>query len=161
DEAYLAVNERAMMSGLIDIVDLELKQPAIIRDPLIAKAKQQNIHTIISNHDFEKTPAKEEMINRLREAELVGASMAKIAVTPKNSQDLLHLLSVTNKMSDIIKIPLITMSMGGLGLISRLTGEIFGSAVTFGSIGPSSAPGQIDFEILSSFLDYIHQNVTK
>lgn len=160
DKEYLLINEKAMMSGLIDVVDIELRQPFVIREPLIAKAKQQGIHTIISNHDFEKTPAKEEMINRLREAELIGASIAKIAVTPKNSKDILNLLSVTNKMKDVINIPLVTMSMGGLGLVSRLTGEIFGSSITFGSIGTGSAPGQIDYETLSSLLDVIHQNIT-
>lgn len=161
DQAYLSINEKAMMSGLIDFVDLELKLPAIIRDPLIAKAKQQGIHTIISNHDFEKTPAREELINRLKEAELIGASVAKIAVTPKQAQDVLTLLSVTNKMNDMINIPLITMSMGGLGLVSRLTGEIFGSAVTFGTAGQASAPGQLDSETLSTILTVIHQNFTK
>lgn len=161
DQDYLAINERAMMSGLIDFVDLELKQPPIIRDPLIAKAKQQGIHTIISNHDFEKTPAKEEMINRLKEAELVGASLAKIAVTPKDAQDVLTLLYVTNKMSKVIQIPLITMSMGGIGLVTRLTGEIFGSAITFGTEGVASAPGQIDSSTLSTVLDVIHDNFTE
>ncbi|WP_440894889.1 type I 3-dehydroquinate dehydratase [Amphibacillus sp. Q70] len=161
DQDYLAINEKAMMSNLIDFVDLELKQPVVIRDPLIAKAKQQGVHTIISNHDFEKTPANEELINRLKEAELIGASVAKIAVTPTNTQDVLRLLSVTNKMKDMINIPLITMSMGGVGLVTRLMGEVFGSAVTFGAAGQASAPGQIDSETLSTILNVIHQNFTK
>lgn len=161
DQEYLLINEKAMMSGLIDLVDIELKLPAVIRNPLIAKAKQQGIATIISNHDFDKTPAKEEMINRLKEAELVGASIAKLAVTPNSSTDVLSLLTVTNKMKDIIKIPLVTMSMGGLGVMTRLTGEIFGSSITFGTAGQISAPGQIEQATLSTVLDVIHENVTK
>ena len=161
DQEYLLLNEKAMMSGLIDLVDIELKLPVVIRNPLIAKAKQQGIATIISNHNFEKTPAQEEMINRLKEAELIGASIAKLAVMPNNSTDVLSLLSVTNKLKDIIKIPLVTMSMGGLGVMTRLTGEIFGSSMTFGTIGQASAPGQIDQATLSTVLDVIHENVTK
>ncbi|HHU18698.1 MAG TPA: type I 3-dehydroquinate dehydratase [Bacilli bacterium] len=161
DQEYLLFNEKAMMSGLIDLVDIELKLPVVIRNPLIAKAKQQGIATIISNHDFGKTPAQEEMINRLKEAELIGASIAKLAVMPNNSTDVLSLLSVTNKLKDIIKIPLVTMSMGGFGVMTRLAGEIFGSSMTFGTVGQASAPGQIDHETLSTVLDVIHENVTK
>src|SRR5690554_3171972 len=161
DQEYLMINERAMMSGLIDLVDIELKLPVVIRNPLIAKAKQQGIATIISNHDFDKTPAQEEMINRLREAELIGASIAKLAVMPKNSHDVLSILTVTNKMKSILKIPLVTMSMGGIGLMTRLSGELFGSTITFGSAGQVSAPGQIDFTNLSTVLDIIHENITK
>lgn len=161
DQEYLSLNEKAMMSGLIDLVDIELKLQAVIRNPLIAKAKQQGVATIISNHDFEKTPAKEEMINRLKEAELVGASIAKLAVTPNSSTDVLSLLTVTNKMKDIIKIPLVTMSMGGLGMVSRLAGEVFGSSITFGTAGKISAPGQIEQATLSTVLDVIHENITK
>src|SRR5690625_4209985 len=139
-----------MMLDFIDLIDIQLKLPVVIRNPLIAKAKQQGIATIISNHNFEKTPAQEEMINRLKEAELIGASIAKLAVMPNNSTDVLSLLSVTNKLKDIIKIPLVTMSMGGLGVMTRLTGEIFGSSMTFGTIGQASAPGQIDQATLST-----------
>ena len=35
------------------------------------------------------------------------------------------------------------MSMGKLGVISRICGEVFGSAVTFGTAGKASAPGQL------------------
>ena len=51
------------------------------------------------------------------------------------------------------------MSMGGTGLISRLCGEVFGSALTFGAVGKVSAPGQINAEDLRSVLNLIHQNL--
>ena len=49
--------------------------------------------------------------------------------------------------------------MGGTGLISRLCGEVFGSALTFGAVGKVSAPGQINAEDLRSVLNLIHQNL--
>ena len=52
--------------------------------------------------------------------------------------------------------PVITMSMGGTGLISRLCGEVFGSACTFGAVGKASAPGQIGASDLGTVLDLIH-----
>ena len=52
--------------------------------------------------------------------------------------------------------PFITMSMAGTGMISRLSGECFGSALTFGAAGKASAPGQIDVNSLKTVLDIIH-----
>ena len=51
--------------------------------------------------------------------------------------------------------PMITISMGQLGLLSRLTGQIFGSCITFASMGEASAPGQIDAEELKEALAFI------
>ena len=43
-----------------------------------------------------------------------------------------------------------------MGSISRMVGEIFGSAVTFGVGNKSSAPGQIESTILKQILQIIH-----
>lgn len=51
--------------------------------------------------------------------------------------------------------PVITISMGKLGVASRLCGEVFGSAMTFASAGDSSAPGQISFDVMNLVLDSI------
>ena len=50
------------------------------------------------------------------------------------------------------------MSMGQMGVISRLCGERFGSAVTFGSAQSASAPGQIPAQQLRQTLTLLHQN---
>ena len=55
--------------------------------------------------------------------------------------------------------PVLTMSMSGLGSITRLTGEVFSSCATFGSVGKSSAPGQIPLEKLITVLDTIHDSL--
>jgi 3-dehydroquinate dehydratase-1 len=55
--------------------------------------------------------------------------------------------------------PVITMSMSAAGVTSRLTGESFGSALTFGAAKKASAPGQIGVEDLNQVLDIIHRAV--
>jgi len=54
--------------------------------------------------------------------------------------------------------PVITMSMGGTGVISRLSGEVFGSALTFALAGQASAPGQIEVARLKEVLKVIHDS---
>ena len=55
--------------------------------------------------------------------------------------------------------PIITMSMAGTGVVSRLTGETFGSALTFGAASKASAPGQIGVNELKQVLDIIHSSL--
>ena len=55
--------------------------------------------------------------------------------------------------------PVITMAMGALGLISRLAGETFGSALTFGAGEKASAPGQIPAKQLKDVSDIIHEHI--
>ena len=50
------------------------------------------------------------------------------------------------------------MSMGQLGMISRVTGQLFGSALTFGSAQQASAPGQLSVQVLRNYLKTFEQN---
>ena len=47
------------------------------------------------------------------------------------------------------------MSMGKLGGVSRVTGRLFGSAMTFGSVGQASAPGQIAVRQLREMMNIL------
>ena len=62
----------------------------------------------------------------------LGADIPKIAVMPQCKKDVLTLLEATREMAEEhADRPIITMSMAGTGLISRLCGEVFGSATYF------------------------------
>jgi 3-dehydroquinate dehydratase-1 len=74
----------------------------------------------------------------------MGADIAKVAVMPKDYADVLTLLSATLKArKGAVKVPIVTMSMGSEGGITRLAGGLFGSDITFAIGKESSAPGQI------------------
>jgi len=49
--------------------------------------------------------------------------------------------------------------MAGTGLISRLCGEVFGSALTFGAVGKASAPGQMNASDLREILTLIDKSI--
>ena len=79
---------------------------------------------------------------------------------PQLKEDVLSLLAATLEMSEhYAKGPVITMSMSGAGVVSRLAGETFGSAVTYGAVGKQSAPGQVDAASLKKVLDVIHESL--
>lgn len=115
------------------------------------------VTVIGSYHDFEKTPPMADITKRLVLMRRLGADIPKMAVMPQTQEDVLALMTATwetKKMLD--PLPVITMSMGGMGLISRVAGESFGSAVTFGCMGKPSAPGQIEADQLQQMLTVLH-----
>lgn len=62
---------------------------------------------------------------------------------PQSVDDVLTLLTATNQARQTLSQPVITMSMGDLGKVSRLAGEVFGSCLSFATVGAGSAPGQM------------------
>ncbi|WP_144552989.1 type I 3-dehydroquinate dehydratase [Bacillus sp. X1(2014)] len=157
---YLGLNEAIAETGLVDIIDVELFNDENEVKKLIEDAHAKNVFVIISNHDFHKTPSKEEIIFRLRKAQELGGDIPKIAVMPISSADVLTLLDATNTMKEqYADRPFITMSMAGKGVISRLAGEVFGSALTFGAAKKASAPGQIAVKELRNVLTLLHESL--
>ncbi|MCM2536185.1 type I 3-dehydroquinate dehydratase [Neobacillus pocheonensis] len=157
---YMELNRLVAESGLVDIIDVELFNDEKAVKTLIEAAHANNVFVIISNHDFDKTPAKEEIVSRLRKAQELGGDLPKIAVMPTNTSDVLILLDATNTMNEqYADRPIITMSMAGKGVISRLAGEVFGSAMTFGAAKKASAPGQVPVTELRKFLELVHTNL--
>ena len=97
------------------------------------------------------------MKRRYEQMEAWGADILKLAVMPQTTEDLLTLLTVCKDASRASNHPVVAISMGGLGLESRICGEAFGSAMTFGCLGKPSAPGQMEVEQLAQVLQAIHQ----
>ncbi|AEB75144.1 type I 3-dehydroquinate dehydratase [Clostridium botulinum] len=158
DEFYFKLNTEVSKMGLIDAIDIELFSEKILE--LVKIAHSNKIKVIMSNHDFDKTPKKEEIISRLLKMQELGADVTKIAVMPKCSSDVLELLKATDDMKvRYADRPFITMSMNGQGIVSRISGEIFGSAVTFGAIKKVSAPGQLNVKELKEILEIIHKQL--
>lgn len=159
-ETYTELNQQAAQSGFVDIIDVELFAGDDVVKDIIETAHSCGVKVIVSNHDFHSTPPKDEIVSRLRKMQDFRADIPKIAVMPQNKKDVLTLLSATEEMtSRYADRPVITMSMSGTGLISRLCGEVFGSAVTFGAVGKASAPGQIEAEEMEEVLKLLHRSM--
>ena len=144
----------------MDLIDVEAFTGDAIVTDIITRAHAAGVKVIASNHDFHKTPEKDEIVHRLCKMQELGADIAKIAVMPTCRRDVLTLLDATLEMQEQhADRPIITMSMAGTGVVSRLTGESFGSALTFGAASKASAPGQIGVEQLKQVLDIIHSSL--
>lgn len=157
DAAYAELNLRAAQTGLVDLIDVEVFTGDEIVKKIIDGAHAAGVKVVASNHDFDKTPEKDDIVGRLRKMQELGADIPKIAVMPRNKKDVLTLLAATEEMaSEYADRPIITMSMAGTGVISRLCGEVFGSALTFGAAKKASAPGQMGVKDLHTVLELLH-----
>lgn len=149
-ELYASLAERGAK-----MVDLELSICGALEDytvEFIRVLHDMGIIVVISNHDFKKTPAKEDMKMRFEAMVALGADLPKIAVMANDQRDVMTLFSAMAEVSETCW-PLIGISMGQVGSVSRVRGSIFGCAVTFASLkGKASAPGQLDAETLAKLL---------
>ena len=156
-EAYAELNIKAAQTGYVDMIDVEIFTGDEIVKKIIDGAHAAGVKVVASNHDFFKTPAKADIIYRLRKMQDMNADIPKIAVMPQNKKDVLTLLAATEEMTtNYADRPIITMSMAGTGVISRLCGEVFGSSMTFGAAKKASAPGQMGVNDLNTVLGLLH-----
>jgi 3-dehydroquinate dehydratase-1 len=135
----LTVRKKSEGGSFADMIDIELNSS--IRDEVVQKAKANKIGVIISHHDFDKTPWEGEMKAIVKEEMEAGADYVKIAFYAGKADDVLRLLSFTLNASKVTKI--ISVSMGEKGKISRLASPVFGSAISYASIGRETGPGQL------------------
>lgn len=144
DEQYFGLYKTVIENGAIDLLDIELFMDETLVQQTIKLAHEKEIKIVMCNHDFDKTPSKDEIVSRLSSMQEKNADICKIAVMPQSSNDVLTLLEATNEMkTNHADRPIVTMSMGQLGMVSRMCGEVFGSAMTFGAAKKASAPGQV------------------
>lgn len=158
DEQYLHLIQIVCESQLVDLVDIELMSGNTLVYQLVEIAHQYHIKVIMSNHHFQKTPSYSDMVEKLEHMEILGADICKLAVMPQTYKDVISLLNVTLEMSNKLTKPIVTMSMGKMGVLSRISGELTGSAITFASAGQASAPGQIAVNDMNIILEAIHHD---
>lgn len=153
---YTRLNKLVAASNYVDIIDIQTLLNKDLVEENIENIHRENVFVIGSNHDFLGTPTKGKMVKILKLSEALGADILKLATMPNTVEDVLDLLSLTSAIKKDIKAPLITISMGKLGIISRISGETFGSSISFGAMNKLSAPGQIPVGDLYNILHSIH-----
>ncbi|WP_040160585.1 type I 3-dehydroquinate dehydratase [Nigerium massiliense] len=159
-DAYASLNIALVESGLVDAVDVELLFDQAAGDAVIAAARKVGVPVVGSFHRFDGTPPVHELVGHLETMAERGCAVSKAAVMPADAGDVLTLLQATWEMRKALSNQVVlTMAMSGVGVVSRLAGEVFGSCATFGMVGRPSAPGQVPVEKLVPVLDLVHDNL--
>ena len=130
-------------ADLVDYVDIELQS----NDKYIKNIKDTGVKTIVSYHDFEKTPEIDEIYYIVEKEQELG-DIAKVAFMPQDLEDTLKILTILSHFDDVIAI-----SMGELGSYTRVMTSKFNSPITFAVGRDVTAPGQIDIETMRCLLN--------
>lgn len=152
DADYGKTYQAYLKQPFMDMLDVEMFRDQQVVKNTVKLAHDKKVLIVMSNHDFQKTPSEDEIVKRLLKQDELGADILKIAVMSQSKQDVFTLMNATLKVSQQSKKPLLTMSMGKLGTISRIATANMGGSFSFGMIGEASAPGQIDVTQLKQFL---------
>ena len=160
EPAVVAMYTAACQAKCVELIDYELSNAPADIQALREVSKSSGIGMIMSFHNFQMTPDAATLDSKFAAAKQYGADVGKVAVMPNSDLDVLELLAATSRARDTLDIPLISMSMGGVGSLSRIMGWVYGSAATFAVGKSSSAPGQVAIEDLRTALAIVRQAVT-
>jgi 3-dehydroquinate dehydratase-1 len=144
-------------NGAVDMVDFEMDNDATHVAAVRDYARAMKMPLVLSFHDFKGTPMVDDIVARFERAQALGADVAKVAVMPQSNEDVFALLAATSRASRELTIPVVSMAMGQIGVVTRANGWLFGSAMTFAVGASSSAPGQMPIEDVRSVIDALRR----
>ncbi len=145
---------QAHAADIIDVEAFSLSEPVEV----IKNLHRQGALVILSHHDFHATPENTVMEDLLAKMAALDGDIVKLAVMPSTFGDTLRLIEAADNFRRTYPgMPLVAIAMGKDGALSRITGECFGSCITFASGNASSAPGQLPVAKMKAAIDLIHE----
>ena len=133
-------------------VDVEFETEYGFKQDIIATALSKKCAVIISYHNFESTPSREQLKIIVNQSFDMGAHVAKIACMCQKAEDNASLLSVYESGKRIVSV-----GMGEFGKISRIAAPFLGAEFTFASATDefATAPGQISYTKLRTITEML------
>lgn len=136
-------------------VDMEIDTPAGEMEILMKAAASAGTGIILSYHNFERTPDREELESVMIACYEKGGDIAKIATqvnAPEDIRNLLNLYDLPGRK--------VILGMGSRGRITRVMAPYLGAEFTFASAGEevATAPGQLGVEQLSDIFKVIDKS---
>lgn len=143
------------ISAGAEYVDIEVDSSDVFKAKVMKEAKNMGKKIIVSYHNCEGTPSKEELINIVKNCkqpisgEDLCADIVKIACVSKSKNDNIRLLSLLD-----IDTSMIVVGMGKIGRITRFLAPLLGSFCTFAGVSKTNQTGfgQPTREELENFL---------
>ncbi|MCR4567107.1 MAG: type I 3-dehydroquinate dehydratase [Pseudobutyrivibrio sp.] len=158
EEDYKNILLFASTTGMVDIIDVETSH---IREAthFVNLLRNNGVYVLASHHDFQKTPELLDMTDIYDQMQQTGADILKLAVMPEDSAQVLRALKAADIANEEYDEELVVViSMGKLGMLTRIAGPLVGSCITFAALEKSSAPGQIDYEDMNIILQILDKN---
>ena len=112
---------------------------------------------VLSYHNFQETP--DNMMEILSELTSLTPKVVKISVMAHTEQDVLDLMNYTRGFKTLNpEQDYVTISMGKIGKVSRITSDVTGSSWSFASLDEASAPGQISLSSMKKIREILNED---
>ena len=112
---------------------------------------------VLSYHNFQETP--ENMMEILSELTSLNPKVVKVSVMAHTEQDVLDLMNFTRGFKTLNpEQEYVTISMGKVGKVSRITSDVTGSSWSFASLDVASAPGQISLSNMKKIREFLNED---
>ena len=130
-----------------DYVDIDIKTDIALIKKLLKVAKSQKVKTIISYHDFEKTPTNLHAI--YKKISTLNPDIIKFSTKINKVHDIAELFSLLKNN----KKKIITLGMGEKGEITRILAPKLGNYLYYAPLHKEdkTADGQLTYEELNNY----------
>ncbi|HFH9837323.1 TPA: type I 3-dehydroquinate dehydratase [Streptococcus suis] len=151
DEEYVKIIKEVATLYQPDYIDFEYFSHQAVFEEMLDFP-----NLVLSYHNFEETP--ENFMEIMSELTSLSPAVVKMAVMANTEQDALDVMNYTRGFKTLnAEQTFATMSMGKIGMLSRIAGMVTGSCWTFASLDEASAPGQISLANTRKFLDVLEK----
>jgi 3-dehydroquinate dehydratase-1 len=120
------------------LIDVEL-ETLQANDNLADYLELASIPTLVSWHDFEKTPPNDELADIISEMRLYS-NYVKVVTTAKSIDDAARLMSL---YENALGLHPIIFAMGEAGVVTRVLCALYGAPYTYAAAEKAVAPGQL------------------
>jgi 3-dehydroquinate dehydratase-1 len=128
--------EAGVLSGKIDVVDIEITHGPDYIVKLRELAHANGVLLLIAHHDWDSTPGDAEIERIIRAEYDLGADICKYSFAPESYGDVARIAEVTLKAKKTwLDKPVFSIAGGEKGMISRICGRTLGTNLCFASIG--------------------------
>lgn len=121
-------------SGAIDLIDLELHQVEFLGRQFVQTIKEHQVAIIMSSYDLRQTPADGQLVFQIGMMNQFGADMGRLVAMPQQLSDVLRMMGIVQRTRGMNHLPLAILSLGDLGKVTRVSGELIGSVFITASI---------------------------
>lgn len=137
---------------IADIIDIDANNPELER--LVREAKRKRIKTLISYHEFDRMPDRNEIAEQYLKMEKRGGDILKIACFAANEVDTYAVLEGAAAYSQLKAAKdIVAIAMGEEGQVSRICAGDFGSVISWACGITPTAPGQFNARQLAKYMD--------
>lgn len=153
EKVRMQILKHAILNGA-KFVDIEIETEPNLRQELLAFAKEHGVKTVISFHNYEKTPSPEELEKIIQEMQKSKADIMKCVCMAHSYSDAHIMIDLQHKWSEKI----IAFGMGSFGSFSRVLSLLYGAPFMYVPLNKKTAPGQLYIKEVKELLNLLDQN---